>query len=242
MHNCLFLSCKSLTAESDWDGGGALCSYTTGLITITQSSFIHCSAGGQRGGAIHIRYGADVSISEALFIDCSCSAYGGGLLTEYGPSLTLSNSKFILCRTQFGGACGFHARKPIFSVSNCIFARNHASGSTRGGGAVEDNVDETRHHCMYSFSFFTENTACNGNDIAANNVGYSSSPFIHCFTTTAINGFSNAGNTETNWFPLGILFRTFDRMTDANTDLFTKHNNKTVINQQYTKLHKSILY
>ena len=200
--DCSFLSCKSKPTSLPYgSGGGAIAFLSTGLLSISSTSFISCSALGERGGAIHIHGTGDVVISSSLIFDCSCSTFGGGLLTEYGTSLTLSNSMFILCRTQFGGACGFHTRKPIFSVSNCIFAKNQASGSTRGGGAIEDYNYNPNSYCQYYCSFFTENTASNGNDIAANGYAYSSSPLIHCFTTTKENSFSNLGTYKDNWLP-----------------------------------------
>ena len=57
------------------------------------------------------------------------STYGRGIVAEYAPSLSLSNSKFILFRTQFGGACGFHGRKSQFSVSNRFYVNNHPNHS-----------------------------------------------------------------------------------------------------------------
>ena len=205
LHNCLFLSCKSLTVPSDWDGGGALCSYTTGVITITHSSFIHCNTGGPRGGAIHIRYGADVSISEGLFVDCSCSAVGGGILTEWRPSLSLSDSKFVGCNTQKGGACSFHERKSTFSISNCLFSYNQATDATRGGGAIEDYIHHSDKLCKNSFSFFHANTAAKGKDIAVHNSTYRSSPLVYCFSTAKENRFYNYGTHQNTWLPLTTI-------------------------------------
>ena len=204
LNNCLFLSCKSSSSSSsDWFGGGAILFISTGQLSLLSALFLSCYAVGERGGAIHVRFCGDTSFSNATCVDCSCSTVGGGLLAEGCHGLALSNSIFINCRTQIGGACGFYERYSIFSVSNCIFGKNSASHSLRGGGAVEDNVYDAHYYCIYSYSFFTQNTADNGNDIAANKVTYTSSPIVHCFTTATTNGFCNSGEFQYNWLHSG---------------------------------------
>ena len=205
--DCSFISCTSQSSSPTYEyGGGAIAFLSSGLLDIQSTSFICCSAVGMRGGAVHIRGTGDAAISAATIFDCCCSKCGGGFLIENGPSFALSDSSFVACETQIGGACGFHRRKSTFSVSNCIFAKNHASHSSRGGGAAEDNVYDPLYCCKYSFSFFSQNIAEVGTDIAANRIAYISSPTVHCFTTTKENSFSNLGTYKDNWLLMNNSF------------------------------------
>ena len=174
---------------------------STAVLSISSALFFSCSALGQRGGAIQITGRGDLSVSEAKFIDCHCYKWGGGILAEGSPSLSLANSYFILCSTGIGGACGFYERKTTFSVSNCLFSKNSATEPDPGGGAIQDCVYDPNYICEYRFSFFTQNIAEVGTDIAANYRSYTSSPIIHCFTTATRNSFCNSGVFKPNWLP-----------------------------------------
>ena len=201
--DCSFVYCKSKTASSNYYwGGGAIAFVSTDLLDIKSTSFIHCSASGVRGGAIHVHDIGNVLISHSLFLDCVCSTVGGGILVEDEPSLSLSSSHFIDCHTKIGGACGFYKRKSTFSVSNCLFANNKASDLSIGGGAIVDCLYPSSYLSQYRFSFFTQNKAYVANDIAVIDNAYSSSPIMHCFTTTNEKSFYNCGNEAVNWLPL----------------------------------------
>ena len=207
--DCSFLSCKSQPVSLPFlNGGGAIAFFSTGILTISSTSFISCSALGDRDCALHISARGDAFISNAAFIDCHSSMYGGGMLAEWNPSLSLAHSQFLFCSTNIAGSCGFYRRKSVFSVSNCLFSRNSANDSSRGGGAIEDYIYDPSLSCEYSFSFFTHNTAPVGDDLAVNNIAYSTSPLLLCCSASlGVRIYVDGKNTEdvNNWISQNIL-------------------------------------
>ena len=135
--------------------------------------------------------------------------YGGGLMTFLGPSSSISLSRFLSCESTRAGGGMYHDGYGTahLTVRNSLFDNNSAdttsiSHSDLGGGGFKD-YRGSDYTSKYSFSFFTRNIAdtnC-GHDIAIRKNQLSEGNIISCFTTTAINAFSNAGDNETNWLP-----------------------------------------
>ncbi|KAK2949957.1 hypothetical protein BLNAU_15099 [Blattamonas nauphoetae] len=91
--------------------GAAILSVYTGegdsLLTISSSLFVDCTA--NKGGAINVRSGTVVTVTNSVFCDNTASSEGGALHVSYSVS---------------------------FIMSNCVFERCVASGSSSlGGGA-----------------------------------------------------------------------------------------------------------
>ena len=143
------------TFESNtaYNYGGAIAAGANSKIEIYDSDFINDKSIKDSGGAIYFRY-ADVKISNSNFINC----YGqfGGAICDLGANTTISNSKFTGNRASYRGGAIYSLYGKFF-VNDCDFRNNHGKN---GGAIFLDNA--TSHYI--TTSLFISNTAdvCGG--------------------------------------------------------------------------------
>ena len=227
--NCSFALCSSLIIYDHTNGGGAIFSNAASLLSVTTSTFTHCTASQSCGGGILAAGAAhSASVSFCVFIHCDAN-FGGGMSTHVGPASSISSCCYICCKASSCGGGLFHNSNKVSScllLSNSLFADNNASYSgQRGGGAFEDYGDSS-YQSTYSFSFFAKNTAQNGigNDIAIIRKILPLSNITHCFTTESTDSFYNAGSYQNDWLTLILITLIFSPYSIRNFAAFThKH-------------------
>ena len=183
-------------------GGGIGMDYIQTQPHVEFCNFVHCSSGNDGGG---------------ISMYCSYS---------HPNTLPLTKCRFFCCYANStangdGGAIIVWENKEVFGFSNCLFSSGHSI--LRAGGTSFGFTSMTQVSFYFiCFSFFTGNTAPNGNDICLYNV--KGNPILHSFTTTAVNTLYNSSSASyvTDWLPLGTLY---DLMTPdgstVKTDAFT---------------------
>ena len=133
--------------------GGAIAAGENSVIEIYDSNFINDKSLKDSGGAIYFRY-ADVKISNSNFINC----YGqfGGAICDLGANSTISNSKFTGNRASYRGGAIYSLYGKFF-INDCDLRNNHGKN---GGAIFLDNA--TSHYITNSL--FISNTAdlCGG--------------------------------------------------------------------------------
>ena len=131
------------------------------------------------------------------------------MMTYFGPLSEILSTRFIYCSASAAGGGIYHNGNSLafITVTDSIFIHNtadtvHDGHGDKGGGAMKD-YRTNNYTSHYSFSFFCGNIADTnfGHDIAIHYNALSEENMISCFTTTAINAFTNAGDNETNWLP-----------------------------------------
>ena len=204
MNMCTFLSCNSTNSFTGTDGGGAIFSNSASLLSVTSSVFVSCLADSMGGGVFATENCQQSHLSLCRFFLCDAD-YGGGTSTHNGPISEILSSHFISCESSEAGGGFYHNGLPdqYVKTSNCLFAHNIAHSSSRGGGGFEDGRS-SKHTIQFLFSFFTANRAPTGigNDITIHKNAVTSSPFTHCFRTSASNSFWNNGSYADYWLPL----------------------------------------
>ena len=206
VEDSLFIHCTSS------QNGGAIYTDSASSLSVTSSTFIACLCPRYGGGAFVYDSCESSTVSFCTFLSCT-GLFGGGLMTWMGPTSFLSSSRFISCSVTDAGGALYHngVSSDFIRLTDTLFARNTADSCNHdpndyGGGAFKDYRGQS-YSSTYSFSFFSENIADTnfGHDIAISKNALSEGSLIHCFTTTAINAFTNVGDNETNWLPLGTL-------------------------------------
>ena len=147
-------------------------------------------------------------------------------MTYLGPTSFVSSSRFFLCSVKHAGGAFYHNGCETDSIilTDSLFTHNtadtvHNAYIDHYGGALKD-LRSYKYSSLYSFTFFIGNIAEKniGHDIAIGYNPLSEGNLIHCFTTTSINAFSNAGNIETNWLPLSNKrYKTTQSMKSAHS-------------------------
>ena len=158
INTCLFQHCNTTGNYVHLDGGGAIYIDSGTLLSITSTTFLDCSTKSY-GGAVYAQHNITSSVvSFCSFIKCRAN-HGGGFMTVYGPTSSISSSRFISCSAQRFGGSMYHDSKTAqgtLILSDSLFTNNKAdsqTNSSRGGGAFEDyraNIYKSK----YSFSFF----------------------------------------------------------------------------------------
>ena len=104
--------------HTEIDGGAIL---ATGSVTVTDSDFADCAAGG-KGGAVYSDYGP-VTVTDSTFSHCVAGNSGGAIYTTYG--VTATSSTFADCRAPLGGAVYGRGGPVTF----CRLVNNNAAGT-----------------------------------------------------------------------------------------------------------------
>ena len=221
----LFYSCRTTKSSSGWYGGGAIYA-GCGSLSVSLSSFIHCSTV-FLGGAILAQYNSTSSvISESYFISCSAN-HGGGLMTHFGPASKVILCRFMTCYAEYVGGGLYHnsnLQTSSLSVTESLFTGNRADYTydstykTQGGGAFED-FRAMSYTSRYSFLFFTGNAAPTGKgcDISIIWNALTQSSILYCFTTAASNSFWNNGSYVNSWLPqTNAIIKVFYSLTTVN--------------------------
>ena len=208
-----FYECK---ATSD-RGGGIYCQ-GIGKVTVKTSFFSWCTCkansdlGGGGIGVYDIQTQPHIECCD--FVHCSSGNDGGGISICYSYShpdtLPITKCRFFCCYANStangdGGAIILWKNQEIFGLSNCLFSSGHSilrAGATSFGFGSMIQVSFS----FICFSFFSGNTAPNGNDICLYNV--KGNPILHSFTTIDVNTLYNSTSEcfIVDWLPLGTFF------------------------------------
>jgi hypothetical protein len=130
-------------------GSGGAISVVGGVLGVSFSAFVNCSAvgsGGAVSGTQFYCYGSSemfetvIEISESSFVQCTSACDGGGLaVSSEAVRLNVSASKFAGCRSVGAGGAVSISSMALGSVSDSLFLSNWAEGV--GGGALHaDNA------------------------------------------------------------------------------------------------------
>ena len=201
--SCTFTECNNNVPRADYFGGGCVC-IDSGSLVSRSNAFISCTSGGFSAGLLAQSNCESSDVSLCTFINCH-AYHGAGLMTFYGPTSSLSSSRFFSCDAVVGGAL-YHDCKTVsgsLSIADSLFKECHASfTSNRGGGAIED-FRSSGYSSKYQFSFFTHNTSSGvGYDISIIATPLSEESFVYCFTTTQTNALWNTQyDTSNDWLP-----------------------------------------
>ena len=87
-------------------------------------------------------------------------------MTWRGPFSSVSSSCFLHCNAlQAGGGLyqNSNLTSSSLSITNCLFTKNCAQYSGEHGGGGFEDFREGGYSSQYSYLFFSENTAPNGN-------------------------------------------------------------------------------
>ena len=210
-----FYECSVTAPSSSFYGGGAIYA-DCGSLSVFSSLFFRCSAVYDGGGVFAYRNCDSARIHSSLLVACTAE-FGGAFITFYGPTSSISCSRFVSCTVSRGGGGFYHDSNLVRSsltVSDCLFANNCAnyqngsdSYNYRGGGAFED-FRGTTYISKYSFTLFSANSAPNGvgHDVSIHFNKLSISNIQYCFTTRATYSFWNNGTYQDNelksWLPI----------------------------------------
>lgn len=116
-------------SENNGHNGGTINSDSDTQFSLTNCKFTDNQASGY-GGAISAL--TNMIIEECIFERCTSGGYGGALSFWSGRNVTIKNSTFKECHSQYGsGAIG--GLRTFLSIYNCDFINNTTGGD---GGAL----------------------------------------------------------------------------------------------------------
>jgi hypothetical protein len=102
--NFFAISCLIVRCESSEEGGAIMLSRFSGLSTVENCSFIHCTVG-YRGGGIYVYLTSKFNLIHSIFINCSASSFsegGGGICFGNSNQTDITNCSFVKCEAQRG--------------------------------------------------------------------------------------------------------------------------------------------
>ena len=172
-HEC---TCK---ATNDAGGGGIEMWNIQKSPTIERADFISCESGNDGGGLGIWKSPVyqDTCVKGCCFVECKSS----NATSSDGGGLMVWNSSAAIC------------------CSDTLFSHSHSD--YRGGAAsvfAYNNTQFSSSLPLFSFSFFTDNTASYGNDLFL--VEWTPTyPFFHSFSTTGVSKVRYVSNGNDRW-------------------------------------------
>ncbi|MGJ8724558.1 MAG: choice-of-anchor Q domain-containing protein [Roseibacillus sp.] len=166
-------------------------------ITIRNVRFTNCvgtstSSGNTRGGAIVLRSGGALNLTNCEFVDCETSAGGGAVFVE-SATLNANGCTFADNFANFDGGA-IHNNNGSTTLINCTFHDNEANAN---GGAV--NIGSTTSLSEVIHCTFTSNLGGTGNAIrivsGATTPNINASLFAEPHAGTTISGTFNSTET-----------------------------------------------
>ena len=173
VEKCSFIDCKA-----KGDCGGAISIHTINKASIIESFFLHCNVADSTnyshgGGCVYLEdVRKNLFIKLSCFIDSSAPHDGGGAVvydcscTE-GDETTFQSCRFINCRGTNSDGGGIMADKNNYNIgiSNTLFSLcfNYV------GGGFNMTLSASFSSPFVLFSFFNQNKATFGNDVAFEN-------------------------------------------------------------------------
>ena len=147
-HGHLKIINTTFDSNRAYNYGGAIAAGENSIIEIHDSDFINDTSLKDSGGAIYFRK-ANVVISNSNFINC----YGqfGGAICDLDSKTTISKSKFLNNKASYRGGA-VYSLYGTFHMTNCVFRDNFGNN---GGAIFIDNSTS----CYVTSSLFINNTA-----------------------------------------------------------------------------------
>lgn len=147
-HGHLKIINTTFDSNTAYNYGGAIAAGENSIIEIYDSNFINDTSLKDSGGAIYFRK-ANVKISNTNFIDC----YGqfGGAICDLDSLTIISKSRFNNNKASYRGGA-VYSLYGTFHVNDCYFTNNHGNN----GGAIF--LDNSTSHFITS-SIFINNLA-----------------------------------------------------------------------------------
>lgn len=151
----LYVIGSRFTNNTAEDGGGAICTGSSALSTVKDSTFTDNMAKSQCGGAIY-DFGGTLNVKGSTFINNT--APNGGAICSYGTLTNVMDSTFKDNNASNGGAI-YNAHIGKINVKSSTFTNNTAK---QYGGAIY-NQNYNKYGTVYAvFDRFYKNTASNG--------------------------------------------------------------------------------
>ncbi|AXG69093.1 putative outer membrane protein pmp20 [Kordia sp. SMS9] len=209
------------------DQGGGMRSLNTASVITLNNVIFEQNYADQSGGGMSITSNASATLTNVFFIQNNAANLGGGMFARETTNIELINTVFAGNSATGNGGALYNFSTSNVTLTNVTFARNSSSAD---GGGMYNNLTSPN-PVLFNTVFYTNVNASSINDIAGNNIDFSSANNASDSTGGFINLGANFVSLVGNPFVDVFDYNGADDIYGTNDDgLFPNITNGQLVN------------